>query len=43
MFVILEKLGLLNWSMKFDKNFKSELDAYLTDFTPDRKSFKRCL
>ena len=38
--LILEKLGLLNWSMKFDKNFKSELDAYLTDFTPDRKSFK---
>lgn len=33
---IIMKLGLLNWSMKFDKNYTFES----IDLTPDRKTFK---
>jgi exoribonuclease II len=37
--LIVEKLGLLNWSMKFDKTFNSTLIEKI-DLTPDRKYFK---
>ena len=36
--LIVQKLGLLNWSMKFDN--KLDLDMYLIDSTPHRKHYK---
>jgi exoribonuclease R len=38
--LIVEKIGLLNWSIKFNKNFKLDTNIYLIDTTPDRTYYK---